>query len=76
MEKRKRLNVCITGVAGERIWLELKKIIRGHFADHQLQHMIELGVAKEIGKRDPVSFDGCLAQLNETVYGFSPLTFD
>lgn len=44
-----QLCVVVVGVAGERIWVELKKIVDGHFADHQLKHMIELEVAKNIG---------------------------
>ncbi|XP_067941756.1 CCA tRNA nucleotidyltransferase 1, mitochondrial-like isoform X2 [Watersipora subatra] len=39
----------LKGVAGERIWVELKKILSGHFADHQMSHIAELGVAAAIG---------------------------
>ena len=29
--------------------MELKKVLAGHFADHQMRHIMELGVGKQIG---------------------------
>lgn len=36
-------------ISGERIWMELKKILAGKFADHLLLKMVELGLAPFIG---------------------------
>jgi len=39
----------LNGVAGERIWVELKKIITGRFADSLMKHIIETNVHVYIG---------------------------
>jgi len=37
------------GIAGERIWVELKKILKGKYADHLVKIMSECGVTQHIG---------------------------
>jgi len=46
--------VCVfvsEGVSGERIWLEVKKIALGRYADSMFSVMAELGVTSHIGWR-------------------------
>ena len=38
------------GISGERIWLEVKKIATGRFADSIFSVMAELGVTDLIGR--------------------------
>lgn len=37
-------------ISGERIWVELKKIVVGNHAAHLLELMYQLGLAQYIGK--------------------------
>ena len=41
--------IFIKGIAGERIWLELKRIVCSEYADSLLTKMQETGVFKYIG---------------------------
>ncbi|XP_053325169.1 CCA tRNA nucleotidyltransferase 1, mitochondrial [Spea bombifrons] len=39
----------LSGISGERIWVELKKILEGNHVNHLIQIMYELGVAPHVG---------------------------
>lgn len=39
-------------ISGERIWVELKKILSGNFAGDLLKTMLELDIGKYIGNHD------------------------
>lgn len=40
----------LQNVSGERIWIELKKMLQGNFAGELLQIMLSLNIGKYIGK--------------------------
>ena len=40
----------MTGVSGERIWTELRKILAGKMAGAIVKTMVELGMGEYIGK--------------------------
>ena len=40
----------LAAISGERIWVELKKMVVGNHADHLLEVMFELGLAQYIGE--------------------------
>lgn len=41
--------MSIQGIAGERIWVEFKKIVQSRFADSLMKLMIETDVLQNIG---------------------------
>lgn len=40
----------LQNISGERIWVELKKMLQGNFAGSLLKTMIDIGVGEFIGK--------------------------
>lgn len=40
----------LQNISGERIWVELKKMLQGNFAGNLLKTMIDVGVGEYIGK--------------------------
>ena len=40
----------LAAISGERIWVELKKMVVGNHVDHLLEVMYELGLAQYIGE--------------------------
>ena len=44
------------GISGERIWVEVKKILIGHHAAKIIRVMVECGLAPHIGMLDTVRF--------------------
>lgn len=40
----------LAGISGERIWVELKKILLGNHVNHLVRLLYELDVAQYIGK--------------------------
>jgi tRNA nucleotidyltransferase (CCA-adding enzyme) len=40
----------LAAISGERIWVELKKLVVGNHAAHLLKVMYELGLAQYIGE--------------------------
>lgn len=61
----------LAGISGERIWVELKKILVGNHANHLIHLMYELDVAPYIG----LPANGSLEEFNKVsknVEGFSP----
>lgn len=40
----------LQNVSGERIWVELKKLLQGRFAGSLLKVIIDVGIGKYIGK--------------------------
>lgn len=40
----------LAGISGERIWVELKKILAGSHVSHLIQLVYDLGVAPYVGK--------------------------
>jgi len=62
-------------ISGERIWMELRKILGGKFAGHLILKMIELGIAPYIGLPEDVdiaSFTTVYQRLEKTDY--NPIT--
>lgn len=47
----------LQNISGERIWMELKKILEGSFSGALLKTMLDVGIGKHIGKN---SFDDLL----------------
>ena len=43
------ISVCFIGISGERIWMELKKILTGEHAAPIIRVMIESGMGPYIG---------------------------
>ena len=41
----------LAGISGERIWVELKKMVVGSHAGHLLELMYDLGLVQYMGKR-------------------------
>lgn len=61
----------LAGISGERIWVELKKILVGNHANHLIHLMYDLDVAPYIG----LPANGSLEEFNKVsknVEGFSP----
>ena len=44
------IDVFVIDISGERIWTELKKILGGSFVGSIVRVMLELGLAKYVGK--------------------------
>ena len=42
--------LTILGISGERIWVEMKKILQGQHVSDIMKVMFELGVAQYVGK--------------------------
>ena len=40
----------LTGISGERIWVEVKKIAVGNYAGSLIKTMLQLGMSKFIGE--------------------------
>lgn len=49
LEAIKANSAGLTGIAGERIWVEYRKIVCSKYADSIMKHMIETNVHKYIG---------------------------
>lgn len=49
----------LTGISGERIWVELKKMVIGNHGGHLLELIYELGLAQHIGE-SRISVYNCL----------------
>jgi len=47
----------LKGISGERIWMELKKILNGNFAKYLIPRMLEAEIASHIGLPDIVNVD-------------------
>ncbi|CAH2312679.1 CCA tRNA nucleotidyltransferase 1, mitochondrial [Pelobates cultripes] len=45
----------LSGISGERIWVELKKILEGNHVNHLIQIIYELGVAPHVGLPEDVN---------------------
>ncbi|XP_054990748.1 CCA tRNA nucleotidyltransferase 1, mitochondrial [Sorex araneus] len=61
----------LAGISGERIWVELKKILVGNHVNHLMHLIYDLGVAPHIG----LPADASLEEFNRVskfVEGFSP----
>jgi hypothetical protein len=55
--KFKKIILFQIEIAGERLWVELKQIVVGHFADSLMKHMIETQVAKHLGFDDDMNLN-------------------
>lgn len=44
----------LAGISGERIWVELKKMLVGNHADHLLELVYELGLAQYTGEKQKI----------------------
>lgn len=44
----------LAGISGERIWVELKKMLVGNHADHLLELVYELGLAQYTGEKQNI----------------------
>ena len=42
--------MTVAVISGERIWMELKKILAGRFAVPIMKVILEVGIAKHIGE--------------------------
>lgn len=63
-------------ISGERIWVELKKILAGKFADHLTLKMVELGIGPYIGlpdEMDTLNFKNVHQRL-EKLGSYNPIT--
>lgn len=61
----------LAGISGERIWVELKKVLVGNHVNHLIQLIYDLGVAPYIGLPANASLDE-FHKVSKNVEGFSP----
>ncbi|XP_010628249.1 CCA tRNA nucleotidyltransferase 1, mitochondrial isoform X3 [Fukomys damarensis] len=59
------------GISGERIWVEMKKILTGNHVNHLIHLMYDLGVAPYIGLPANASLEE-FKKVSKNVDGFSP----
>lgn len=45
----------LAGISGERIWVELKKMVVGNHAGHLLELIYELGLPQYIGEKQEIN---------------------
>lgn len=61
----------LAGISGERIWVELKKILVGNHVNHLIHLIYDLGVAPHIGLPANASLEE-FDKVSRNVEGFSP----
>lgn len=64
-------------ISGERIWMELKKIVAGNYSYELLLRMLDLGMGKHIGlpeNPDIEEFKVVSQRLNELKLAVNPIT--
>ncbi|XP_019284291.2 CCA tRNA nucleotidyltransferase 1, mitochondrial isoform X1 [Panthera pardus] len=61
----------LAGISGERIWVELKKILIGNHVNHLINLIYDLGVAPYIGLPTNASLEE-FNKVSKNVEGFSP----
>ncbi|KAG8516844.1 CCA tRNA nucleotidyltransferase 1, mitochondrial, partial [Galemys pyrenaicus] len=61
----------LAGISGERIWVELKKILVGNHVNHLIHLIYDLGVAPHVGLPANASLEE-FNRVSKNVEGFSP----